>query len=214
MSVDTKIEAEKAEATPVIPCWSCKGPVNEGNPFCGTCKVVQSPGQINHFVRFDLPVAYRVDVAALDKKYFELQRLLHPDRFVAKGGAEKALSQQQAISLNEAYETLKNPQKRADYMVHLFGTEVLPEGCNLVNDQELLMEAMEMREALLEAETADEVMAVGQRAVDDIKECVEDLADAFDLHNYGEACRLTTRLKYLQKLTDETKARRAKLMSV
>ncbi|MCW9033113.1 MAG: Fe-S protein assembly co-chaperone HscB [Alphaproteobacteria bacterium] len=214
MSIDSEIKAENAEATALIPCWSCKGPVNEGNPFCGTCEAVQSPGQINHFVRFGLPVVYRIDESELDLKYFELQRMLHPDRFVAKGGAEKALSQQQAISLNDAYETLKDPQRRADYMVHLFGTEVLPEGCNLVNDQELLMEAMEMREALLEAETADEVMSVGQRAFDDIKICIEDLADAFDLHNYGEACRLTTRLKYLQKLVDETKARRVKLMSV
>ena len=212
MSMDTNIQAEITDASQVVPCWSCKGPVNQGNPFCQTCEVVQSPGQVSHFSRFELPLSFRIDEAQLDRKYFELQRILHPDRFVARSSKEKALSQQQAISLNDAYETLKDPLKRADYLIHLFGTEVLPEGCNLVNDQDLLMEAMEMREALLEAETPEEVMAVGKRAFDDIAECIEDLADAFGLHNYGEACRLTTRLKYLKKLADETRARRVNLM--
>lgn len=197
----------------VLPCWSCRGPVAAGGLFCPTCKIVQPPGQTDHFARLGQAVRFDVNDADLDKAYFGLQRQLHPDRFATRSAREKALSQQQATSLNQAYETLKNPLKRADYLVHLKGTEVLPEGCNLVNDQELLMEAMELREALIEATTPAEVDKLAHRAAEDIAACIAELADAFARDKLESACRLTTRLKYLTKLADETRARKAKLMS-
>jgi len=207
-------QKESKAAVRVVPCWSCKGPVREGSPFCQTCKSVQPPGQVDHFTRFGLVPRFRVDVNALERQYFDLQRLLHPDRFVTKSGKEKTLSQLQATSLNEAYETLKNPLRRADYLMHLHGTDVLPNGCNLVNDQELLMEAMEMREALLEADSLEAVDQVAKQAADDIAECISALECSFADKDWETACRLTTRLKYLTKMADETKAHRNKLKSM
>lgn len=200
-------------STTVHPCWSCRGPVAADGLFCATCKMIQPPGQADHFARLGQGVRFDLDEAALDKAYFALQRQLHPDRFATRSPRERALSQQQATSLNQAYEVLKNPLKRADYLVHLKGTDVLPEGCNLVNDQDLLMEAMELREALLDATTPEDVDGLARRAADDIAACIADLSDAFRHERLEEACRLTTRLKYLSKLADETRARKAKLMS-
>lgn len=202
---------EAAKAPDVIPCWSCQGPVNAGNPFCETCKAVQPPGQVDHFRRLGLDMAFDVDVDALDRQYFAMQRQLHPDRFATKGPKEKALSQQQATSLNEAYECLKDPLSRADYLLAVRGVEAMPEGCHLVNDQELLMESMEMREALAEAETPDDVAKVANRAEDDIAVCTEELSAAFSAFDMEKACYLATRLKYLRKLADETRQRRARL---
>ena len=212
MKVESKVNHSRTEQPVLSPCWSCKGPVKEGSLFCPTCELVQPPGQVDHFKRMGVPVDFRVDEGALDRRYFDLQRALHPDRFATKSAKERALSQQQATSLNDAYETLKNPLKRADYLMHMKGTDVLPEGCNLVNDQELLMEAMEMREALMMAETAEEVDEVARRALTDINDCIAALGEAFDENDLETACRLTTRLKYLDKMALETKAHRGKMM--
>lgn len=193
------------------PCWSCQGPVGGGNLFCPTCKVIQPPGQLDHFARFGMPAVFDVDSAALDQRYFDCQRLLHPDRFAMRTAREKALSQQQSVCVNEAYETLKDPLKRADYLVHLRGAGVLPEGCTLVNDQELLTETMELREALAEAERPEDVDALDERATADIQYCVDSLSETFSAGDLEGACRLTTRLKYLRKLLEECRHHRARL---
>jgi len=199
------------EGRPVVPCWSCQGPVGEGSLFCSTCKAVQPPGQLDHFARFGLPAEYDLESAVLDRHYFDCQRMLHPDRFAMRTPKERALSQQQSVCVNEAYETLKDPLKRADYLVHLRGAGVLPEGCTLVNDQELLTESMELREALADAESPEDVDALDQRATDDIRYCIDALSDVFRTDDLEGACRLTTRLKYLRKLSEECRHHRAKM---
>jgi len=97
MDVSERIEAtqraqEQAASSNVIACWSCRGPVEAAALFCPTCAAVQPPGQADHFVRLGFPVDYAVDTALLDRRYFERQRLLHPDRFVTRAPRERALS--------------------------------------------------------------------------------------------------------------------------
>lgn len=199
-----------AKAPDVVMCWSCRGPVRAGQPFCETCKAVQPPGQVDHFRRLGVPMTFDVDVAALDAKFFELQRQLHPDRFATRTPREKAFSQQQAVALNEAYETLKDNLKRADYLLEVRGVDQMPDGCHLVNDQALLMESMELREALADAETPEDVERVANRAAGDINVCVADLSGAFKVMDLERACYLVTRLKYLTKLSAEARQRRAR----
>jgi molecular chaperone HscB len=198
-------------AGPLGTCWSCKGPADGAALFCPTCGAVQPPGQVDHFGRLGLSVAFDIDPSALDRRYFDCQRLLHPDRFATRTTRERALSQSQAISINEAYATLKDPLKRADYLVHLKGSGVLSEGCNLVNDQELLTESLELREALADAETPDDVDALARRASADVEGCLRALSEVFAADDLEGACRLTTRLKYLRKLVDECRLRRGRL---
>src|SRR5689334_3454791 len=114
---------KNAQAQPVA-CWSCRGAVAPGLPFCPTCRAVQPPGGADHFARLGLDRGFDVDTAELDRRYFALQRQLHPDRFVAKSPRERAIAQSQAASLNDAYETLKDPLARAVYLLKLGGIEV------------------------------------------------------------------------------------------
>lgn len=173
---------------------------------------MQPPGQLDHFARLGMPTNYRTDAGLLDRRYFERQRLLHPDRFATRTARERALSQQQATAVNEAYETLKDPLRRADYLLLLAYGGANPDGCNLVNDAELLTEAMEMREALAEAESSlEDIASLERRAAGDIERCVIDLADAFATGALDAASRLATRLKYLRKLADDCRGRRAQL---
>lgn len=182
-----------------------------GEPFCPSCKAVQPPGQADHFQRLGVARTFDIDAAALEKAYFRMQRLLHPDRFATRTAKEKTLSQQQATSLNDAYETLKDPLERAAYLARLMGLNVLKEGCNALTDPVILMEAMEMREALAEAESADEVGDVTKRAQGEIANCESELSEAFAAKDMDRAAVLITRLKYLRKLADETRFRRAEL---
>lgn len=200
-----------AEERIVQACWSCQGPVAAGEPFCASCQAVQPPGQADHFQRLGLPRQFEIDTAALEKSYFRMQRLLHPDRFATRTPKEKTLSQQQATSLNDAYETLKDPLARAAYLAGLMGRDVLKEDGNAPVDPMILMEAMEMREALAEAESAEDVSAVTKRAQGEIANCESELSGAFAADDLDQAAALITRLKYLRKLADETRFRRAEL---
>jgi molecular chaperone HscB len=202
--------AAKPDAAPAA-CWSCKGPVEATALFCPTCKAVQPPRSVDHFTRLGLPVSFAVDAAELDRRYFAAQRQLHPDRFATKTPRERAISQSQAVGLNEAYETLKDPLARATYLLGLKGVTANPDGCHTVNDPTLLMEQMERREALMEADTPDAASAIAREAASHVSESEAAIAAAFDRGDLEKAGRETTRLKYLVKLVDEARARKAKL---
>jgi len=192
-------------------CWLCRGPLEARALFCGTCKAVQPPAQIDHFARLDLPVRFDLDAAELDRRYFALQRQLHPDRFATRTARERAISQSQAVALNEAYETLKDPLARAEYMLRLNGVAVNPDGCNTVRDPTLLMEQMERREALAEAGSADAIEAIIAHARQDLDSGFAATAAAFIAKDLDRAECEVTRLKYLTKLLEEARVRRARL---
>lgn len=193
------------------PCWSCKGPVAEADLFCETCHAVQPPGHIDHFSRFGLHKSYDVDVDGLERTYFELQRHLHPDRFAKKTPKEKSLSQQQAVTLNEAFEALKDPLLRADYLLKILGGDGISHD-HTVNDPALLMEAMETREALMEADSVEAVNDLTMKARRDVRDCVKQIAQAFTDQNLEAARKLALRLKYLTKLLEETRQHKARLV--
>ncbi len=201
---------DKAARSRVHACWSCGGPVAATAMFCGTCQAVQPPSQADHFARLGLDIAFDLEPALLERRYFDLQRRLHPDRFATKTPREKAFSMRQATSLNESYECLRDPLRRAEYLIGLRGAEIT-DGCNMVNDQEMLIEQMELREALAEAETGDDVAAVEARARNDIQLCLGKLSALFADLRIESACRQVTRLKYLRKLAEEARQRRVQM---
>ena len=101
--------------------------------------------QDNFFVIFQLPVSYRVELDALDSRYRDLQRSVHPDKHVGASDQDKRLSMQWATVINEAYATLKSPLKRAIYMFTLRGFDI---ASNPTLPGDFLMAQIERREAL------------------------------------------------------------------
>jgi molecular chaperone HscB len=192
-------------------CWSCAGPVDAAAPFCPTCHAVQPPRPLDHFARLGLPGDFAVNASELDRRYFALQRQLHPDRFATKTARERAISQSQAVALNEAYEVLKDPLERAVYLLKIKGVDANPDGCHTVKDPTLLMEQMERREALMEASTPSAVEALAREAVSHVSESEAAIAAAFAAGDLEGAGRETTRLKYLVKLVEEARARKSRL---
>ena len=195
----------------VVPCWSCKGPVASRALFCSVCGAVQGPGAIDHYTRLGMSPTFDVDQDQLQKQYFGFQRRLHPDRFAAKSSKEKALSQSQATALNEAYETLKDPLKRAAYLLTLLGHPVDLTACGTINDRELLMEQMEKREALAEATTTEQVAKLAMENESEVIACQCHISAAFNAQNLEEAGHLAIRLKYLVKLAEEARSKKSRV---
>jgi len=92
--------------------------------FCEACGKVQPPVPVDYFTFFGLPRKLDLDVAALEKDFYELSRKLHPDLSVRAGSQEQEWSLQQSSLLNDAYRTLKDPIKRTQYLLKLEGVEL------------------------------------------------------------------------------------------
>src|SRR5512134_737475 len=104
----------------------------------------------DHFELFGLPPRFAIDLDALERAYKEVQAHVHPDRFAAGTAAERRVAMQWATRANEAYTTLRSPQKRAAYLVERAGVPIDAES-NTAMPPAFLMQQMEWREALDEA---------------------------------------------------------------
>ena len=103
-------------------CWSC-GSMRAAH-FCESCGKVQPPVPVDYFTFFGLPPKLNLDVAALEKSFYELSRRLHPDLNARAGSKEQEWSLEQSSLLNDAYRTLRDPLKRTEYLLHLEGVEL------------------------------------------------------------------------------------------
>jgi molecular chaperone HscB len=122
----------------------------------------------SHFVLFGLNEQFALDADALDHAYRTVQAQVHPDRFAAAGEAQKRVAMQWATRANEAYQTLRDPLKRAKYLLHLRGIDVGAEN-NTAMEPAFLMQQMEWREAIEDA--------VGAKNVDALDALAGDLRD-------------------------------------
>jgi hypothetical protein len=95
-------------------CWSC-GTMRAVH-FCEACGKVQPPAPVDYFTYFGLQRKLNLDVAALEKDFYQLSRKLHPDLNARAGSEEQEWSLQQSSLLNDAYRTLKDPVKRTQYL--------------------------------------------------------------------------------------------------
>jgi molecular chaperone HscB len=79
---------------------------------------------VDYFTFFALPRKLNVNVAVLEREFYELSRKLHPDVYAQAESQEQAWSLEQSSLLNDAYRTLKDPIKRTEYLLRLEGVEL------------------------------------------------------------------------------------------
>jgi molecular chaperone HscB len=92
--------------------------------FCQACGKVQPPVPIDYFTFFGLPRKLNLDVAALERSFYELSRKLHPDLNARADSKEQEWILERSSLLNDAYRTLKDPIKRTQYLLSLEGVEL------------------------------------------------------------------------------------------
>lgn len=112
--------------------------------------------QSDDFELMGLPRQFALDRALLDERWKALQKQAHPDRFAGEGGVAQRVAMQWSVRINEAYQRLKQPLKRAAYLCELYGAPVRAED-NTAMPTAFLMQQMEWREALDDAVSEDDV---------------------------------------------------------
>jgi molecular chaperone HscB len=161
----------------------------------------------NHFALFQLPATFALDAGALDAAYRDVQGQVHPDRFVNATDAEKRVAMQWATRANEAYQTLKNPQKRAQYLCELNGVDLQTES-NTAMPMAFLMQQMEWREALGDARAGKDLAAL-ELLYDEVKhqrgELLVEVGAQIDAGDFVLAAQGVRALMFIEKITVEIK---------
>ncbi|MDO8414051.1 MAG: Fe-S protein assembly co-chaperone HscB [Gallionellaceae bacterium] len=165
--------------------------------------------QQNFFVLFGLPIRYQLDQTLLNQHYHTLQAQVHPDKFSHLSEAERRVSMQWATRVNEAYQTLRNPIKRARYVLSLHSIDTQEE-TNTAMPADFLMQQMEWREAIAEAQQEGDVSLLTEletRMQHEVHELESQLAAKIDGEkNYRAAAAEVRKLKFLEKLMEEIAA--------
>jgi molecular chaperone HscB len=154
----------------------------------------------DHFELFGLPPRFAIDPEALERAYKDVQARVHPDRFAAGTAAERRVAMQWATRANEAYTTLRSPQKRAAYLVERAGVPIEAES-NTAMPPAFLMQQMEWREALDEAR-GDPLALEALRATmnEERGELLLALENALDeVRDYAGAAALVRQLMFIER---------------
>ncbi|MCA9561323.1 MAG: Fe-S protein assembly co-chaperone HscB [Myxococcales bacterium] len=189
-------------------CWECGAPV--AAMFCEGCEAIQPPDpRLDHFARLGVEHRFEQDPDALAAAHRTLQRKVHPDRFASAGDRPRRFSMAQATALNDAIRVLRDPLRRAEYMLHLRGRDVGAEGEGRVQlSPAFLMEIIELREAVDELNGPDAHTERGRMAREVAARFEGMLAELGRRLDAGDddldaMAQLAAQLRYLRRVIDE-----------
>ncbi|KAG0355185.1 hypothetical protein BG005_005897 [Podila minutissima] len=198
-SSSSSSDKETPQKPETRPCWKCANPVPYLALICPnpTCKVVQTiaPGA-NYFEVLGLSPepTFDIDVKDLRNKFFKIQQQVHPDSYSQNTNGDQVYAQQQSTLANKAYATLKEPLSRANYLLDLSHAPI--HESESLDNPELLMEVMEARELLEDAQTEAEVQDLKDVNDARVLETCQGLSDAFKERDLETAKELAIKLQY------------------
>jgi molecular chaperone HscB len=163
--------------------------------------------QSTDFDLFGLPERFEQDRGAIDRRWKELQREAHPDRFAAQGAASQRVAMQWSVRINEAYQRLREPLKRAAYLCELRGAPIDAEK-NTSMPAQFLVEQMEWREALDEAQGPGELDALHEQLSRARDQALRRIADLIDEQGDAAAAAQQVRaLMFIERFGRDVEAR-------
>ena len=147
----------------------------------------------------------------LDARWKDLQREAHPDRFAAQGPAAQRVAMQWSVRINEAYQRLRDPLKRAAYLCELHGAPIRAED-NTAMPAAFLMQQMQWREALDEAASAAELDALDDETQAARSAALARCGELIDTsQDYAGAAREVRSLMFIARFAQDIDARREQL---
>ena len=146
---------------------------------------------------------FTIDLRALKREFLQLQARAHPDRH---SGPDKARAEGTSALINEAYKTLQDPLRRAQYLLQLQGIDVAEDETLKTEDMELLMEVLDAREAIEGAQ--EEADLVGMKTVNEerIRDSVDVLKTAFSKADTETAKSEAVKLRYWSNIKESLDA--------
>ena len=167
--------------------------------------------QSDDFELFGVPRRFAQERVQLDARWKELQREAHPDRFAAQGPAAQRAAMQWSVRINEAYQRLKDPLRRAAYLCELHGVPLRAED-NTAMPAQFLLQQMQWREALEEARSAAEVDALAGSVQQAWQETLARCAELLDQRqDYAAAAQEVRALMFLGRFAEDVERRREAL---
>ena len=163
--------------------------------------------QSTDFELFGIPAQFAQDRALLDAKWKDLQREAHPDRFVAQGAAAQRVAMQWSVRINEAYQRLKDPLKRATYLCEINGAPVNAEN-NTAMPTDFLMQQMAWREALDDAKTVEKMDKIAVQSNEYARVTLSKIEHLIDVkQNFIAAVEQVRALMFVERFQAEVEAR-------
>ncbi len=180
--------------------------------FCGDCRTLYRRDDCNLFEVMGLSPTFELDHDDLRARYLHLARDMHPDRLLNRGPAEREIVLRNSARLNEAYEVLRDPMQRAEYLLEVSG------GASAAVDktvpQSVLIETLSLREELDEARASEDgaALAALEQAVrqrhDELAGRIAELARRLpgETPLRGELRQRLNSIKYFQRLLEQLSA--------
>ncbi len=167
--------------------------------------------QSDDFELFGVPQRFAQERSALDARWKELQREAHPDRFAAQGAAAQRVAMQWSVRINEAYQRLKDPQRRAAYLCELHGAPIRAED-NTAMPAEFLVQQMQWREDLEDATSAAAVDALAFEVQQARSATLERCAELLDTHSdFAGAAQQVRALMFIARFAQDIAQRQDQL---
>ena len=161
---------------------------------------------MNHFELFGLPLQFQLDGSLLSSQFRDLQRQFHPDKFAIASERDRLLAVQKAAQINDAYQVLKNPISRAEYLLVQHGEDIRGEQ-QTMQDPMFLMEQMELREELEDiadsSEPEDALFAFEGKVSKMYKQQLSAIQQELESEAWLEAADRVRKLKFSAKLKNE-----------
>jgi molecular chaperone HscB len=167
---------------------------------------VERASSSDAFGLLGLPARFDLDPSVIEAAFFERSRELHPDKHATAPAAERVAILSRSRALNDAYQTLKKPISRAEYLLEREGLTI---GDNERIDPAIVMRVLEAREELAEARLAgDRVVIEKLRAAMAAQrgEAIAELSRHFDAHAMPEVKRVLIALRYIDRYLEECEA--------
>lgn len=161
----------------------------------------------SYFDLFQVPVA--VDEAMLTRRFREMSRQYHPDRFANADAETQTTALDATALLNDAYRTLRDPFSRAEYLLRReSGVSLNDLQKTAKPPQELFAQVLELQEGLMEYQEArlDDDTKTMERLRPMLAEGRAEFAEAYN--------RLSERLQSLFAAYDSNTDRAGVLNSV
>jgi len=163
--------------------------------------------QSNDFELFDLPMAFALDRGALDARWKDLQREVHPDRHAAADAQTQRQAMQWSVRINEAYQRLKDPLPRAAYLCELNGAPIQAEN-NTAMPPAFLMQQMEWREALEDAASAQAVEDLADEVAATRRRMLAELEQTADVqHDWPALAQQVRALMFVERFAQDVETR-------
>lgn len=156
----------------------------------------------NYYEIFKLPVQFEIDIEHLKQVYRDLQKEVHPDKFVSAGDQQSRLAMQMTSQVNQAFDTLKSPVLRSQYLLKLAGLDIDHEQ-ETTMDPIFLMEQMALREEIEAVRNQPDPLEAVDKLLATIKANQAEVMKAFDLayqqENLTAAQEWSRKMQFLNK---------------